>query len=69
MRIHADDEGTFVWIVNPTRSQQTGRIRFAGGAAEVMQMHWEAADSRFNGVRFEIPSRNLVIAKIRMTAP
>jgi beta-galactosidase len=65
-RLHTDGDRLFLWLVNPTRSVQTGEVTFApvydacGGG----KVHWGNGGSAFEGRLFSVPPRDALVLEV-----
>lgn len=66
IRAHRGEGRTFLWLVNPTRSAQRGRIRVgdsnAAGRAGVS--FWANAGAAFDGDQFAVPPRDALVVEL-----
>lgn len=59
-RLHEGDAGRFLWVVNPTRTEQTGTLRVDGAevAGTANWGRWE------NSARVSVPERDALVLKL-----
>jgi beta-galactosidase len=63
VRVHEGDGRTFLWLVNATREDQSGRVALAapgqGGAT-----HWGGEGASFDGGAFTVPARDVLVVEL-----
>jgi beta-galactosidase len=61
-RVHDGDKGSFVWLVNPTRSAQNTELRFGNTALSLAKgsVSWPA-DTNYDGGTISVPARDVMI--------
>ena len=62
-RLH-EGEGRFLWIVNPTREPQSGRVAVDGAAPFTGKVLWPASGARFEDGVYTVPPRDALIVAL-----
>jgi beta-galactosidase len=63
-RIHKGKDGSFLWLVNPTRLPQTSEVELSGaGKLAGGKASWPV-DADYGGGRVEVPARDVLILQI-----
>lgn len=62
-RLHRG-EGDFLWIVNPTRQVQAGRVTVDGQGARTWRILWPAEGGTFDAGRFTVPPRDALVVAL-----
>ena len=62
-RVHTGAEGSFLWLVNPTRQVQSTGVTLAGAQGGIGAAVWGQASG---GDRFEVPARDVLILRLKV---
>lgn len=65
-RVHKGDSGTYLWVLNPTRTTQTADVTFSAehGSLGTAKIHWSAPDASAADGKISVPPRDALIFKI-----
>ncbi len=64
IRLHEAGDRRYLWIVNPTRAEQSGTLVLGGKAAKPGKTFWAGEHAGFDGTRFTVPPRDVLIVAI-----
>ena len=62
-RIHKGENGSFLWLVNPTRKVQTTTVTLAAGKLSGGKPAWPV-NHAYDAERIEVPARDVLILPI-----
>ncbi len=64
VRVHEGGGKRYLWLVNSTRQVQTGHIELGAGAVKAGATYWAGEGAQFDGRRFAVPGRDVLIVEI-----
>ncbi len=63
-RLHADGVNRYLWLLNPTRQEQTTRVTLAGAPARFGQVHWSDAGAVVDDGSVKLPARGVLVVAL-----
>jgi beta-galactosidase len=63
-RLPRGAEGDYLWVVNSSKTPQSGQVTLAGAAAGTPQILWPAQGAGFDGTAFTVPAQEALIVRL-----
>lgn len=63
VRIQKDDD-RYLWLINPTNSEQIGQVSLRDGSLELAAWHWGEQSSEYSEGQFRIAAKDAIIVRL-----